>query len=155
LDSAGRLIGVNTAIYSPSGASAGIGFAIPIDSVNRTVTRLIKDGRIVRPGLNINIAPDTVTQKLGIKGVLILAVLNGGAADKAGLQPTTEDEEGIHLGDILTAINGRPIHSQDDLLANLEDHEVGDVVRLKILRDANSKHPKELEVKATLQAMSH
>src|SRR5207253_7305796 len=80
LDSAGRLIGVNTAIYSPTGASAGIGFAIPIDSVNRTVARLIKDGRIVRPGLNIKVAPDTVTQQLGIQVVSILAVLNGGTA---------------------------------------------------------------------------
>jgi S1-C subfamily serine protease len=145
---------VNTAIFSPSGASAGIGFAIPIDSVNRTVTRLIRDGRIVRPGLNINVAPDTVMQKLGLKGVLILAVLNGGAADQAGLLPTTEDKGGIHLGDILTAVDGKPLRSHDDLLASLEDHEAGDVVKLKVLRHAKSAKQSELEVEVKLQALS-
>lgn len=154
IDSAGRVIGVNTAIFSPSGASVGIGFAIPIDSVNRTVTRLIRDGRIVRPGLNINVAPDTVTQKLGLKGVLILAVLNGGAADQAGLHPTTEDDHGIHLGDILTAMNGKPLRSGDDLLAALEEHEAGDVVKFKILRNAKTKQQEELEVAVKLQALS-
>src|SRR5262249_42438409 len=92
LDSAGRLIGVNTAIFSPSGVSAGIGFAIPVDTVNRLVPELIRSGKITRPGLGIQLVEDEqinaqVMQRLGVKGVLVVDVSRGGAAAKAGIQP--------------------------------------------------------------------
>lgn len=155
LDSAGRLIGVNTAIYSPSGASVGIGFAIPVDSVNRTVARLIRDGRIVRPGMNIEIAADVVTKKLGIEGVLIRAVLNGGAADKAGLQPTTETDDGsIVLGDVITAIDGQPVTTGDELLSILEERQVGDQIKVTFLRHARTKQQTKQETTVTLQKLA-
>ena len=107
LDSAGRLIGVNTAIYSPSGASAGIGFAIPVDIVNRIVPELIRSGRIVRPGLGVQIADEQIAQRLGVNGVLVVDVAKGSAASKAGVQPTRRDAEGrLRLGDIITMIDG-------------------------------------------------
>src|SRR5204863_4131396 len=71
LDSAGRLIGVNTAIYSPSGAYAGIGFAVPVDTINRVVPQLIRDGKVERAGLGVKIAGDNITQKLGLQGALV------------------------------------------------------------------------------------
>src|SRR5437867_7446434 len=104
LDSAGRLIGVNTAIYSPSGVSAGIGFAIPVDTVNRIVAELIRYGKITRPGIGVQLDEqinEQVSQRLGVKGVLVVDVVRGGAAAKAGIQPTRRDAEGrLRLGDI-------------------------------------------------------
>ena len=88
LDSAGRLIGVNTAIYSPSGVSAGIGFAIPVDEVNRLVPQLIRHGRVIRPGLGIQVGPARLAAELGLSGVLILGVVPDGPAPKAGIRPT-------------------------------------------------------------------
>lgn len=85
LDSQGRLIGVNTAIYSPSGASAGVGFAIPVDTVRRVVNELIRKGKVVRPGLGIMCANDSQAKQLGVNGVLIFGLSEGGAAAKAGL----------------------------------------------------------------------
>src|SRR6202047_5158619 len=102
LDSAGRLIGVNTAIISPSGTSAGIGFAIPADEINRVVTQLIKHGKVIRPGLGIQEAPDQLARRWGIPGGLMLNIVPAGPADKAGLQPTRRDEFGnIHPGDAI------------------------------------------------------
>ena len=88
LDSAGRLIGVNTVILSPSGAFAGIGFAIPVDEVNRIVTELIRHGSIVRPSLGVSLAPDQLTERLGLDGVLVMQVDPDGPAALAGLRPT-------------------------------------------------------------------
>ncbi len=86
LDSAGRLIGVNTAIYSPSGVSTGIGFAVPVDTVNRVVPQLIRHGRIIRPGLGVRIADDATARRFGLQGVLIIQVEKGSAAETAGLR---------------------------------------------------------------------
>jgi S1-C subfamily serine protease len=84
LDSAGRLIGVNTAIYTSSGSSAGIGFAIPVDEVNRVVPQIIKQGKVTRPGLGLELAPDQLARQLGLKGILIVGVHRDGPAAKAG-----------------------------------------------------------------------
>jgi S1-C subfamily serine protease len=135
LDSAGRLIGVNTAIASPSGTSAGVGFAVPVDTVNRVVPELIAYGRQVRPQLGVTLAPDHVLRQTGIDGVLIAGVQDGSGAAEAGLRGTrwTTDRR-IVLGDIIQSINGKPVRSADDLLNALEKHKVGDTVEVTILR---------------------
>jgi len=141
LDSAGRLIGVNTAIYSPSGASAGIGFAIPVDEVNRIVPRLIKDGRITRPSLGIATASEGVHRALRLPdGVAIVRVGPNGPAAKAGLQPFARAGDGsITQGDVITAINDEPIKSLDDLLTVLEKHQPGENVTLTVWRAGKSR----------------
>ncbi|ETW98417.1 S1C family serine protease [Candidatus Entotheonella palauensis] len=136
LDSAGRLIGVNTAIYSSSGSSAGIGFAVPVDTVNRVVPQLIRHGHIIRPGLGIRLADDVTTRRLNLPGVLILQIEPGSAAQTAGLQGTWRDRRGrIVLGDLIIGIGSKPVHTANDLLNIMENHKVGDTVTVKILRD--------------------
>jgi len=148
LDSAGRLIGVNTAIYSPSGTSAGIGFAVPVDIVNQYVPELIRSGRVERAGLGISPVPDAVAKELGIEeGVLINQVIPGGAADTAKLRGTYEEQGKIILGDVLIAINDRPINRTSDLLKTLDGRRVGEEVRLTLLRDGKS-----MSVTVTLQS---
>ena len=143
LDSAGRLIGVNTAIYSPSGASAGIGFAIPVDTVNRIVPELIRSGRITRPGLGIQIADEQIAQRLGVAGVLVVDVQRGGAASKAGIQPTRRDPDGrLRLGDIITTVDGKKVATPNDLFLLLEKYKVGDVVTVSMLRDGKTVQAK-------------
>jgi S1-C subfamily serine protease len=149
LDSAGRLIGVNTAIYSPSGASAGIGFAIPVDTVNRIVPELIRSGKVIRPGLGIQIADEQIAQRLGVSGVLVVDVARGSAASKAGIQPTRRDGEGrLRLGDIIVAIDGKKVATPNDLFLLLEKYKVGDVVTASMLREG-----KTVQAKIALEAV--
>jgi S1-C subfamily serine protease len=149
LDSAGRLIGVNTAIYSPSGASAGIGFAIPVDTVNRIVPELIRSGRITRPGLGIQIAEEQIAERLGVKGVLVVEVAPGGAAAKAGIRPTRRETSGrVQLGDVITAVDSKKITSPNDLFLTLEKYRVGDSVNVTLLREGKS-----VQTKITLEAL--
>jgi S1-C subfamily serine protease len=135
LDSAGRLIGVNTAIYSPSGASAGIGFAVPVDILNRTVPEIIKYGKVITPGLGVSIANDRIAKKLGVKGVLLINIQSGSAAEKAGLRGTMRSGDDIILGDIIESINDRSIYSFDDLRNEFDKYRVGDEVTLGIRRN--------------------
>jgi S1-C subfamily serine protease len=137
LDSAGRLIGMNTMIVSPSGAFAGIGFAIPVDEINQIVPQLIRHGKVVRPRLGVQIAEDQLARQLGIeKGALIFKVVPGGPAAKAGLQGTRRDSSGrILVGDVIVAVDGTPIIQGQDLYAALEQHHVGDSVAVTILRE--------------------
>jgi S1-C subfamily serine protease len=136
LDSAGRLIGVNSAILSPSGAYSGIGFAIPADEVNRIVTQLIRHGTIVRPSLGVSLAPDQLTRRLGLEGVLVMQVDPGGPAARAGLQSTRRDVAGnVHLGDMIVAIDEDATGSTEDFFAALEERRPGDEVTLTVLRD--------------------
>jgi S1-C subfamily serine protease len=149
LDSRGRLIGVNTAIYSPSGASAGIGFAIPVDTVNRIVPELIRSGRVTRPGIGIQIAEDQIAERLGVTGVLVVDVIPGSTAAKAGIRPTRREGSGrVQLGDIITAIDGKKVESSNDLFLSLERYKVGDVVTISILRDG-----KPIETRVALEAV--
>ena len=136
LDSAGRLIGVNTAIYSPSGASAGIGFAIPVDEVNRIVPRLIRDGKFIRPALGIQAAGKSFQESLGLpKGVAVIGVYPDSPAHQAGIQPFKRAPDGsLVVGDVIVALNGKPISSFDELLNALEQHQAGDTVTLSIVR---------------------
>jgi len=151
LDSAGRLIGVNTAIYSPSGASAGIGFAVPVDTVNRVVPRLIAHGRYIRPTLGIRVEEQlnaALSARLGIEGVFVLEVEPGSAAERAGLRPARlRRESGFQTGDVITEIDGRKLRRVADLLAALDQYAPGDTVRLSVLRDGT-----RLEITATLDA---
>jgi S1-C subfamily serine protease len=149
LDSAGRLIGVNTAIYSPSGASAGIGFAIPVDTVNRIVPELIRSGKVTRPGMGIQIAEDQLAERLGVKGVLVVEVVQGSAAAKAGLRPTRREASGrVRLGDVVTAIDGKKIESSNELFLLLEKYKIGDNINVSLLREG-----KAVQVKVTLEAV--
>lgn len=146
LDSAGRLIGINTAIYSPSGAYAGIGFAVPVDEINRVVPQLIKNGRLIRPGIGVSLADERATKLLGIDGALILEVESGSPAERAGLHQTRQYQGSVILGDIITAVDGKKIHSADDLENELEKYKVGDTVTLTIDRnDSTVKVTLELE----------
>jgi S1-C subfamily serine protease len=136
LDSAGRLIGVNTAIYSPSGASAGIGFAIPADEVNRAVTELIRHGKVVRPSLGVTLASDQVTKQLGLTGALVVKVLPGSPAAKAGVRPTRRGPEGrLALGDVIQGIDNQAVRSANDLYSALEQYQAGDHVTLDLGRN--------------------
>ncbi len=149
LDSAGLLIGVNTALYSPNGSYAGIGFAIPVDTVNLIVTELIQSGRIKRPALGVNVSPGNLEEEFGLKGVMILNVSKGGAAEKAGLLPFHWNESGhLVLGDLLVAINSRRVENLSDLYRLLGTHQVGETVQVTVLR----RGTKKLRIPVKLQA---
>lgn len=140
LDSRGRLIGMNTAIFSPSGAYAGIGFAVPIDTIGRMVPELLKFGKVTKPGLGVSIASAAVTRRLNIDGVLILDLVKNGPAEKAGMRPTRRDGVGhILLGDILVRIDEQRLKDVDDLFRYLDRKKVGDKVTVEYLRDNQLK----------------
>ncbi|HPF37383.1 MAG TPA: trypsin-like peptidase domain-containing protein [Phycisphaerae bacterium] len=140
LDSAGRLIGVNTMIVSESGSSAGIGFAVPVDIVNLVVPQLIEHGKVVRPQLGIVALNEVSTRRAGVEGVVIRSVQPGGGADEAGLRGFSRDGSGAMIhGDIITKIDDRKVANLDQLLGALEKHEVGDVVKVTFLRDGKEE----------------
>ncbi|MGH7127565.1 MAG: S1C family serine protease, partial [Planctomycetaceae bacterium] len=155
LDSAGRLIGVNTAIYSPSGAYAGVGFAVPVDTVNRVVPQLIQNGRVEQAGLGIRVFGDPILEQLQRKnvinrdGVLVLDVMEHGAAHEAGMRPTRRSDDGqVQLGDLIVAIDGEPVAGSEDLFRLLGQHDVGNSVRITVVREGE-----ELDLEAALQAL--
>jgi S1-C subfamily serine protease len=150
LDSAGRLIGINTAIYSPSGANAGIGFAVPVDTVNRVVPQLISTGRYAPPSLGIetdDLLNRAIKRQLGVEGVAVLRVRPGTGAEKAGLRGVRIGPRNtIVPGDVILAVDGKEVTSAAHLNARLDDYQVGDTVTLTIWRDG-----KREQVRATLQ----
>ena len=133
LDSAGRVIGVNTAILSPSGTSAGIGFAIPIDVVNRVVPEIIRRGFVPTPGIGIATADEAAATRAGIEGVVIVNTVPGSAAERAGLRGV--DGSTRRLGDVIIGVNGKPVRRLPDLTEELERVGVGKRVTLGIKRD--------------------
>jgi S1-C subfamily serine protease len=139
LDSAGRLIGINTAIFSPSGAYAGIGFAMPVDDVNRVATELIRHGKVIRPGLGVQLAPDSVIKELNLQGVLILNLQSDGPAANAGLHPTLRTPNGLRLGDVIVAIDGQKIASTRDYFDALEKHKIGDTLKVTVIREGEQQ----------------
>jgi S1-C subfamily serine protease len=143
LDSSGRLIGVNTAIYSPSGASAGIGFAVPVDTVSRIVPQLIAHGRVIRPVLGVGLDERLsayVTRRLGIEGALIREVYRATGAAEAGLRGTTLARGGgINPGDVVQEIDGKPVKSTADLQGRLADYRPGDTVTLTVWNDGKTR----------------
>jgi S1-C subfamily serine protease len=148
LDSAGLLIGVNTAIYSPSGAFAGIGFAVPIDTVNRIVPQLISSGRVFKPGLGITALRPETARELNIQGVAIWNVYPDLAAARAGLRGVTAASDGRHgvIGDVIVGIDGTPIRDIEDLYRVLDQKNVGDKVDVAVEREG-----RRINVEITLQ----
>ncbi|MBK1648335.1 S1C family serine protease [Rhabdochromatium marinum] len=142
IDSAGRLIGVNTAIFSPTGGFSGIGFSVPVDTVNRVVPQLIAYGRYIRPRLGIFADDDAsraVLKQLGVSGVLVLRIESGSPADRAGLRATRlTSGGGIIPGDIIQSVNGREVTDMGDLIEILEDYQIGEVVQLSVWRSGQS-----------------
>lgn len=149
LDSAGRLVGVNTAIYSPSGVSAGVGFSIPVDIVNRVVPQIIQNGNYEPPKLGIYTNGEEVNEILkrstGVEGIAILGVEDGGPADEAGLREFTRTERGLRQGDMIQKIESRSLSTISDLLDALQDYDRGDEVTITIYRDGQV-----IEVKVVL-----
>lgn len=136
LDSRGDLIGVNTSIYSPSGAYAGIGFSIPVDAVKWVIPELIKHGKILRPTLGIELAPERAVARLGIEGVLVMNVNERSGAEKAGIQPTYRDRFGkIVLGDVIIGVDNNEIKTRNDLRLVLENYKPNDEIKVTVLRE--------------------
>ena len=136
LDSSGRLIGVNTAIYSPSGASAGIGFSIPVDVVSWVVPELIEYGMVKRPSMGVELARPQIVSRLGLEGALVIDVIENSGADAAGIRPTMRDRRGaIILGDLIVGMGNESITSNNDLILALEQYEPGDIVKIRLRRD--------------------
>ncbi|MGE3930531.1 MAG: S1C family serine protease, partial [Hyphomonadaceae bacterium] len=133
LDSAGRVIGVTTAIFSPSGAYAGLGFAVPVDTVARVVPQLIASGRAPVAGIGILAADQAVAARLGVEGVLIWQTANGGPAAQSGLRGTNPNA-GL-LGDVIVAAEGRPVRRLADLTGALDRAGVGEEIDLTIMRN--------------------
>lgn len=152
LDSKGNLIGINTAIFTQTGTSAGVGFAIPSSTVIKIVPQLIKFGKVVRAGLNVDFAPDLIANQLNVRnGALVLQVPGNSLAAKAGILPTTRGFAGnIVLGDIIVAVDNKPVRSKAELYKALDDYNVGDKVLLKIQRgNENLELPIVLEEKGS------
>ena len=149
LDSAGRLIGVNTAIFSPSGVSSGIGFAVPVDTVNRIIPQLLAEGKVSRPYLGVQVSDPISEQVLGrrgVPGVLLLGVEPDSPAERAGLRGVEQAANGaLIVGDIIQQAAGKPVRRVDELFAILERHKAGQTIRLRVLRAG-----KEVDVDVTL-----
>lgn len=140
LDSAGRLIGMNTAIYSPSGASAGIGFALPVDEINRIVPRLIRDGRIARPTIGVTAASEALNETLGLpKGIALVGIQRNSPAARAGLRAFVRGEVGIVAGDVITALNGQAVTTLDEMLDVLDDLQPGQRCTLTVWRAGQTR----------------
>lgn len=148
LDSAGRLIGMNTAIYSPSGASAGVGFAIPVDTINRIVPQLVASGQVTRPGLGATLINDPKMEELGLRGVGLMRVVPGSAADRAGLRGVQIRNGTPYLGDVIVQVGEYPTPDSNALFSALEKYEVGETVDVTVIRDGQ-----RVRVPVTLQKM--
>jgi S1-C subfamily serine protease len=136
LDSSGRLVGINTMIFSPSGASAGVGFAVPADTVTRVVPDLIAYGQEVMPDIGAELADDVWSMRLGLSGVLVINVYKGSPAEKVGLVPTQVHQltGEIALGDVITHIGDVLVHNKTEFHLELEKHKPGDTVTLTVVR---------------------
>ncbi|MDO8270488.1 MAG: trypsin-like peptidase domain-containing protein [Gammaproteobacteria bacterium] len=155
LNSLGQLVGVNTAIYSPTGASSGIGFAIPANTVKKIVPELITYGQVQTPTMGISVLPaqyaDYYRQNAQIVGVVVMDVIEGGGSKRAGMRGLRETNQGILLGDVITAVEGEEISNEDDLLNALENHRAGDVVTVTTSRDSEMQ-TYEVELQGTVGA---
>ncbi len=140
LNSSGELVGMNTAIYSRTGSSAGIGFAVPSNTVRRTVEQIIKFGRVIQPGLGFHRIDDSVANRLGIQGVIVAEVIPNSPAARAGLRGTARAPSGqIRLGDVITEVDGTKVEKFDDLYGALEKRKVGDEVNVTYIREERKR----------------
>ncbi len=143
LDSSGRLIGVNTAIASPSGAFAGVGFAVPVDTVERLVPQLIEHGEPIRPGIGVSILSDYQASRYGFEGVVIVEVVEGMPADRAGIEPVTVDRRRRVYGDVIVGVDGKRVRTRAELLDAFEAAGgVGATVTLTLLREGKTREVK-------------
>jgi len=140
LNSSGQLIGLNTAIYSASGTSSGVGFALPVDMVTGIVDQIIRFGRVTRPIIGVSFAPDEIAEQLGLGGVLVLDAREGGPAERAGIRSTKRDDSGrLLLGDVIVGIDDEKIEDSYDLYRALDNHVVGDSVKVSVFRDTDRR----------------
>jgi S1-C subfamily serine protease len=147
LDSKGRLIGVTTAIFSTSGSSAGVGFAVPVATVQRLVPQLIEFGHVKWAGLGITVLPDHMTARWGVEGVVVRQVFDGSPAERAGMRSISMDRSGIVRSfDLITEVDRRVVLKTVDLIDALDDHDSGDVVPVRFVRDGQ---PYEANVELT------
>jgi S1-C subfamily serine protease len=136
LNSSGDLIGVNSAIYSPSGASAGIGFAVPVDTVSRLVPEILQYGHHIRPGIGVTLLPDSLMRRLDVEGVAVQSVEDGSPAARAGLRGIQTSSSGRrYLGDVIMAVDGEAVRDLDELATAFEKAGVGGEVGLTVTRD--------------------
>ncbi|TWT31626.1 S1C family serine protease [Blastopirellula retiformator] len=151
LDSSGLLIGLNTAIYSPSGAYSGIGLAIPVDTVNAVTTEILRTGKVSRPYMGVAVLPAAAVSQLQLKGALIGDVIPDSPAAKAGLEPTIITQQGVDkFGDVIIAIDGNPVNNHTDITGQLFQHKAGDTVQVTVIRGAGTPDPQEVKVDVTL-----
>ena len=147
LNSAGQVVGINTAIYSTSGTSSGVGFALPSDMVAGICDQIINTGHVTRPVLGISFAPDPMVEQLGLGGVLVLEARPGGPAERAGLKGTTRDESGrLMLGDVIMKMNGKRVEKSSDLYKELDKCVVGEAVTLMVGRAGGGSQQETLTV---------
>ncbi len=146
LNSSGELIGMNTMIVSPSGASSGVGFAVPVDIIKKTVPELIRYGKVQHPGLGVTFLPDQYARRADVQGVVIMEVQTGSAAYEAGLRGLNRDRYGrTYINDVITAVDKTTVKSYDDLFSALENYKIGDTVTLTVVRsDKSRKAPLQL-----------
>jgi 2-alkenal reductase len=142
LDSAGRLIGVNTAIRSASGSSAGVGFAIPVDIVNRIVPQLIARGIASRPGIGIEPVDPSIVARWGIKGVVVASVRRGTPAGDAGLKGITRRGNSVDIGDVIVSVNGKSIDTFSTYFAELDRVGIGNTADLTVSNDGKTRSVK-------------
>ena len=146
LDSTGRLIGMNTMIYSKSGTSAGIGFAVPTVTIARVVPQLIKLGHVEQVGIGVDIDPEQrIERRLGLRGVIILAVRPDGPAATAGVKGLRRTLNGLELGDVIVGLDEKPVNDYDDLYSILDAKKAGDEIRVTVTR--NGRERVELSMK--------
>ena len=134
LNSAGQIIGMNTMIYSQSGASAGIGFAVPYATVARVVPQIIRTGKAEQLGIGVSVLDDSIARRVGVQGVIIKEALPGGPAQKAGLRGLQRTDGGTAVGDVVVAIDGKPVLNYDDFYNLMDQAVAGEAVRVTVLR---------------------
>ena len=140
LNSAGELIGMNTMIVSPSGASSGVGFAVPVDIIRKTVPELIRFGKVQHPGLGVTFLPDQYARRADVQGVVVMEVQTSSAAYEAGLRGLSRDRYGrTYINDVITAVDKTAVKTYDDLFTALENYKIGDTVTLTVLRNEKSR----------------
>jgi S1-C subfamily serine protease len=148
LNSSGELIGMNTAIYSPSGAYAGIGFAVPVATISRLVPNLISGKKINKPTIGVKLVDDYIGERIGVKGAIIAEVQPSSPAEQVGLKPLEiYSDDRISLGDIIIGVNGKLVESADDLLYEFETFKAGDAVTLSLLRRGRKKQDLEITLR--------
>jgi S1-C subfamily serine protease len=143
LDSDGELIGMNTVIYSTTGTSTGVGFAVPVDTIKRVVPQIIKYGKVIRPGIGVSFLPDQYARRIDVEGVVVVDVPRGSAAYRAGIRGIARDRYGrLYIQDVIVGIDNNKITSYDDLYNALDNYRIGDEVTLTLRRDEKERKVK-------------